>query len=230
MLVKSGPGYERTKSCQGYLNLPHLALTLQGFGHSPERSGFGDTLLIRDTHNPVFEVAVSVDQAGILEYWAGPKLKYSFPKCVTFDSKLDTDLFEFAKAKTFPTGLCFSPDGKRFATLSADRKVRVFTFLTGKLNRVFDETLQRFSELQQVKQQLPNMEFGRRMAAERDLEKSDALNLANIVYDESGHFVMYSTMLGVKVVNLYTNKMVGIIGKPENLRPLKLALFQVTPT
>nr|CAD7264168.1 unnamed protein product [Timema shepardi] len=181
-------------------------------------------------HNPVFEVAVSVDQAGILEYWAGPKLKYSFPKCVTFESKLDTDLFEFAKAKTFPTGLCFSPDGKRFATLSADRKVRVFTFLTGKLNRVFDETLQRFSELQQVKQQLPNMEFGRRMAAERDLEKSDALNLANIVYDESGHFVMYSTMLGVKVVNLYTNKMVGIIGKPENLRPLKLALFQVTPT
>nr|CAD7264169.1 unnamed protein product [Timema shepardi] len=278
MLVKSGPGYERTKSCQGYLNLPDLPLTLQGFGHSPEQSGFGDTLfgydslLIRDTvfqhssigceglvtrtldsmvmywvafnsflerewkttlfhsilveHNPVFEVAVSVDQAGILEYWAGPKLKYSFPKCVTFESKLDTDLFEFAKAKTFPTGLCFSPDGKRFATLSADRKVRVFTFLTGKLNRVFDETLQRFSELQQVKQQLPNMEFGRRMAAERDLEKSDALNLANIVYDESGHFVMYSTMLGVKVVNLYTNKMVGIIGKPENLRPLKLALFQ----
>nr|CAD7417787.1 unnamed protein product [Timema cristinae] len=74
-------------------------------------------------HNPVFEVAVSVDQAGILEYWAGPKLKYNFPKCVTFDSKLDTDLFEFAKAKTFPTGLCFSPDGKRFATLSADRKI-----------------------------------------------------------------------------------------------------------
>nr|CAD7417786.1 unnamed protein product [Timema cristinae] len=29
----------RTKSCQG-----HLPLTLQGFGHSPERSGFGDTL------------------------------------------------------------------------------------------------------------------------------------------------------------------------------------------
>nr|CAD7611134.1 unnamed protein product [Timema genevievae] len=119
---------------------------------------------------------------------------------------------------------------KQSDVASALLNVRVFTFLTGKLNRVFDETLQRFSELQQVKQQLPNMEFGRRMAAERDLEKSDALNLANIVYDESGHFVMYSTMLGVKVVNLYTNKMVGIIGKPENLRPLKLALFQVTPT
>ncbi|KAJ8872192.1 hypothetical protein PR048_025794 [Dryococelus australis] len=177
-------------------------------------------------YNPVYEVAVSVDQAGILEYWTGPKSDCKFPKCVKFDSKLDTDLFEFAKAKTYPTGLCFSPDGSQFGTLSGDRKVRVFKFLTGKLTRVLDESLQRFSELQQVRQQLPNMEFGRRMAAERDLEKSDAMSLANIVFDESGHFVLYGTMLGVKVVNLYSNRLMHIIGKPENLRPLQLALFQ----
>jgi hypothetical protein len=42
---------------------------------------------------------------------------------VLFESKLDTDLFEFAKSKTFPTGLSFSPNGKIFATLSGDRKV-----------------------------------------------------------------------------------------------------------
>ena len=42
------------------------------------------------------------------------------------------------------------------------------------------------------------MEFGRRMAAERDLEKSDAFNYANIEFDESENFVLYSTMLGVK--------------------------------
>lgn len=41
-------------------------------------------------------------------------------------------------------------------------QVRVFNFQTGKLSRVFDESLQRFSELQQVTLQLPNMEFGRR--------------------------------------------------------------------
>ncbi|XP_063239129.1 peptidylprolyl isomerase domain and WD repeat-containing protein 1 [Bacillus rossius redtenbacheri] len=177
-------------------------------------------------YNPVFEAAVSVDQAGIVEYWTGPKTEYRFPKCARFDSKLDTDLFEFARAKTFPTGLSFSPDGKRFATLAGDRKVRVFSFLTGKLSRVLDESLQRFSELQQVRQQLPNMEFGRRMAAERDLEKSDAVGLANIVFDESGHFVMYGTMLGVKVVNLHGNKLARVLGKPENLRPLQLALYQ----
>lgn len=60
------------------------------------------------------------------------------------------------------TGLAFSPDGKRFATLSTDRKVRVFKFLTGKLIRVFDETLPRFQEMQQTNQAMPNMEFGRR--------------------------------------------------------------------
>ena len=31
-----------------------------------------------------------------------------------------------------------------------------------------------------MKQQLPNMEFGRRLAAERDLEKSEAFHLCNI--------------------------------------------------
>ena len=50
----------------------------------------------------------------------------------------------------------------------------MFKFLTGKLYKVIDESLKQFTELQQMKQQLPNMEFGRRLAAERDLEKSDA--------------------------------------------------------
>jgi peptidylprolyl isomerase domain and WD repeat-containing protein 1 len=41
-------------------------------------------------------------------------------------------------------------------------QVRVFKFQTGKLSKVFDESLQRFSELQQERLVLPNMEFGRR--------------------------------------------------------------------
>ncbi|KAK0090875.1 hypothetical protein PV325_000041 [Microctonus aethiopoides] len=176
-------------------------------------------------YNPVYESCISIDQAGILEYWTGPKTEYRFPKCVRFESKLDTDLFEFAKNKTYPCGLAISPDGKRFATLSGDRKVRIFNFLTGKLYRIFDESLQRFTELQQMTQQLPNMEFGRRMAMERDLDKTQT-NLGNIIFDESGYMIMYSTMLGIKLVNLYTNRCIRIIGKPENLRPMQLALFQ----
>lgn len=116
------------------------------------------------TYNSRYETIVSVDQAGILEYWTGAKTDYKFPaKIVSFESKLDTDLYEFAKNKTIVSGLAFSPDGKRFATLSTDRKVRVFTFLIGKLIRVFDEALARYQEIQQTKHALPNMEFGRKL-------------------------------------------------------------------
>lgn len=79
-----------------------------------------------------------------------------------------SDLYEFAKSKTIVSGLAFSSNGKRFATLSTDRKVRVFTFATGKLIRAFDETLPRFHEMQQSSKLIPNMEFGRKYVSQFD--------------------------------------------------------------
>ncbi|XP_015779408.1 PREDICTED: peptidylprolyl isomerase domain and WD repeat-containing protein 1-like [Acropora digitifera] len=180
-------------------------------------------------YNAGFDVTISADEAGIIEYWSGIKNDLGFPSNVDFEYKTDTDLFEFVMCKTIPTSLTFSPDGKMFATLATDRKVRVFRFLTGKKTRVFDESLQVFSEMQQQKQQLPDMEFGRRMATERDLEKTDTLRLSNVVFDESGHFLLYATMLGVKVINLHTNRCVRTIGKMENVRFVHLALHQGKP-
>lgn len=177
-------------------------------------------------YNAVFDVVVSADEVGMIEYWCGTKNDFQTPTCVNFTSKLDTDLFEFVKHKTFPRCMAISPNGLQFATLGADKKVRVFKFLTGKLTRVFDESLQHYTELQQRKQQIPNMEFGRRLALERDVEKGGALAVCNLLYDESGYFLLYATMLGVKIVNLYNNRLVRTIGKPENLRLLNLALFQ----
>ncbi|KAK2569577.1 Peptidylprolyl isomerase domain and WD repeat-containing protein 1 [Acropora cervicornis] len=180
-------------------------------------------------YNAGFDVTISADEAGIIEYWSGIKNDLGFPSNVDFEYKTDTDLFEFVMCKTIPISLTFSPDGKMFATLATDRKVRVFRFLTGKKTRVFDESLQVFSEMQQQKQQLPDMEFGRRMATERDLEKTDTLRLSNVVFDESGHFLLYATMLGVKVINLHTNRCVRTIGKMENVRFVHLALHQGKP-
>ncbi|XP_041356823.1 peptidylprolyl isomerase domain and WD repeat-containing protein 1-like isoform X2 [Gigantopelta aegis] len=177
-------------------------------------------------YNPVFEVAVSVDSGGMIEYWTGPNTDYQFPTRVQWSYKMDTDLYEFVKCKTIPISIAFSPNGKFMATLATDRKVRIFKFLTGKLNKVLDESLKQFTQLQQNKQQLPNMEFGRRLALERDFEKSDSFSLCNIVFDETGNFLLYATMLGIKVLNLYTNRLVRILGKPENCRFVHLALFQ----
>ncbi|KAJ1209584.1 hypothetical protein NDU88_004958 [Pleurodeles waltl] len=176
--------------------------------------------------NSIYKVVVSADKTGMIEYWTGPPQEYKFPKNVHWEYKTDTDLYEFAKCKAYLTSMCFSPDGKKLATIGSDRKVRIFRFLTGKLMRVFDESLSMFTELQQMRQQLPDMEFGRRMAVERELEKVDAIRLINIIFDETGHFVLYGTMLGIKVINVETNRCVRILGKQENVRILQLAMFQ----
>lgn len=178
-------------------------------------------------YNLPFETVISVDKNGILEYWQNSKHDYKFPqKLVAFESKLDTSLFEFAKNKALVTGLAVSPEGRRFATISNDRKVRVFQFNTGKLIRVLDEALTTYTQMQQTPHALPNMEFGRRMAVERDLDKSEFSTNNNILFDVSGHFIMYPTMLGIKVINIDTNRCVSILGKTDNIRPLHIALFQ----
>lgn len=138
------------------------------------------------------------------------------------------DLFEFAKCKTLVMGLSVSQDGKRFVTISTDRKVRIFQFITGKLIRVYDEALVTYSQMQQGLHALPNMEFGRRMATERDLDKSDFNMFNNIIFDCSGHFVLYATLMGIKMINIETNRCVNILGKTDNIRPLHLGLFQVS--
>ena len=47
-------------------------------------------------YNPVYDIALSSDKAGMIEYWSGQKLGYKFPaKQLKFQYKTDTDLFEF---------------------------------------------------------------------------------------------------------------------------------------
>lgn len=42
-------------------------------------------------YNPVYEMTISIDKAGILEYWLGARQDFKFPsKLVNFESKLDT--------------------------------------------------------------------------------------------------------------------------------------------
>jgi hypothetical protein len=37
----------------------------------------------------------------MIEYWTGPRSDYKFPINVHFDSKMDTDLYEFVKVGCF---------------------------------------------------------------------------------------------------------------------------------
>ncbi|CAH8283507.1 unnamed protein product [Eruca vesicaria subsp. sativa] len=49
----------------------------------------------------------------------------------------------------------------------------------------------------------------------------------NAVFDESSNFLIYATLLGIKIVNLHTNTVARILGKVEsNERYLRVALYQ----
>lgn len=46
---------------------------------------------------------------------------------------------------------------------------------------------------------LEAIDFGRRMAVEREIEKTENVPQPNAVFDESSNFLIYATLLGIKV-------------------------------
>lgn len=133
-----------------------------------------------------FNTVVSVDGLGMVEYWS-PEEPFSLPTNLDFEMKSQTDLYEFRKKKSVPTCLTFSADGLSFVTMSfPDRQVRLFKFLTGKKFREYDESLHVISEMQQAGTsiyKLDDMEFGRRLAVEKELEKSSYSRFVNASKD-----------------------------------------------
>lgn len=116
--------------------------------HTIEKLHYHPVNLIK--YNHVFEIAVSTDKMGMLEYWSGARNDYEFPKNVAFESKMETDLYEFAKAKTIVLNIEFNKTGRVMATISKDRKIRIFNMLTGKITKTIDESLEVYSTIQQV--------------------------------------------------------------------------------
>lgn len=47
--------------------------------------------------------------------------------------------------------------------------------------------------------QLEAIDFGRRMAVEKEIEKTETAPQPNAVFDESSNFLIYPTLLGIKV-------------------------------
>ena len=256
--------------------------------------------------------AISIDAKGVIEYWnadpdavtcattggggdgssgdvvplGGPLPHGSHVFSPKFRFKSETDLFDIAKARACPLGIAVSPTGACFAVTATDGKVRVFGFSTGKLARVYDESVTMYSEALASATAaaaatvaslpgsdggapgapssstssaatvvttgtvfgVPLVEFSKRLAAEKDLQASTlaALRAFTIkpaaaagvasssaaaksqppsgasaaaaatlsspppwcppAFDDSGVFLLYSTILGIKIVNTVTNK------------------------
>lgn len=137
--------------------------------------------------------------------------------------------------------LAMSPAGDSFAILSLPKlTMTTFTFKTGKIHRQYDESLEATQEMQQAAptgRKLDDMELGRRLAVERDLERSalEAVQgastgtVGSAAWSEEGKLLLYPTLLGIKVVNTVTNKVVRLLGRDETVRFTNLALYQGVP-
>uniref|UniRef100_A0A1J3HHU1 peptidylprolyl isomerase n=1 Tax=Noccaea caerulescens TaxID=107243 RepID=A0A1J3HHU1_NOCCA len=202
------------------------------------RSGSNEPIASKEIHscpikvmkyNPVSDSMISGDTKGIIEYWSPATLQFPEDE-VNFKLKSDTNLFEILKCKTSISAIEVSPDGKQFSVTSPDRRIRVFWFRTGKLRRVYDESLETAQALQRSDAPLYRLEaidFGRRMAVEKELEKTESAPQPNAVFDESSNFLIYATLLGIKIINLHTNTVARILGKVESSeRYLRVALYQ----
>lgn len=181
--------------------------------------------------NDAYDCTVSADESGMIEYWS-PSQNFEKPDGV-FDMKSTTNLFDFKKSKSVPSSITMSPSGHQFATFSfPDRQVRVFDFVTGRLYRKYDESLETITDMQQAGtalQKLDEVEFGRRLAVERELANAATIPKINVIFDESGHFVLYGSLHGTKCINTFTNRVVRVFGKEEPFRSLNLAMYQGQP-
>ncbi|KAF8543640.1 hypothetical protein BDD12DRAFT_773629 [Trichophaea hybrida] len=183
--------------------------------------------------NDKYNCVVSCDEGGMVEYWSPrPERDFEKPDNV-FEYKSSTGLFEFKKSKSTPTSLTISPTQESFATFSyPDRLIRVFDFPSAKLTRTYDESLPSLTTLQQASSssnKLPDLEFGRRMALESSLGSAE-LQKANIIFDETGNFIIFGSFSGIRIRNLSTNKNIRILGREETIRPMNIAVYQGAPS
>ena len=119
----------------------------------------------------------------MVEYWT-PHGDYEKPNDV-FEYKSSTNLFDFKKAKSVPTSLTISPTSTQFATFSLpDRQIRVFDFASAKLLRTYDESIETLTTMQQAGtavQKLEDVDFGKRLAVEREIEGPASKNKINVI-------------------------------------------------
>jgi len=190
-------------------------------------------MILRYNHG--FDCCISVDVKGFVEYWNPDD--GALPSCVQFKSKFQTDTIDFWKNQCQVTSLEISPNSKMFASLSTDNKFRVFDFCSGKVLFELDESLA-FYEAQQMDEnsmfKCDPFIYGQRMDKEKKVQKEIASNpyicTSQIQWTSSSLFVLYSSLLGIKVVNVVTKRVVKLIGNGEaNLRFINIALFEGIP-
>ena len=71
-------------------------------------------------------------------------------------------------------------------------------------------------------------DFDKRLIIEKEMDKYiNIIPPLNIQFDETNNYIFYSSILGIKLINFKTNRLIKILGKNESAeRFLTLNLFQ----
>jgi len=155
---------------------------------------------------------------------------------ISFDSKMNTDLYSLLKKKICAVSLAISPTGTHFAVYGSDRKVRLFEYHSGKSIVQYDERMKVYDK-QVAKRQasgdsadngMDAIDYGNRAAREREMGDTTILNMISkvsyqecgnqslcIQFDPTGRYLVLPTVIGIKVIEWSTNKCRKIIGKGD---------------
>ena len=164
--------------------------------------------------NWIYETIISTDNIGMIEYWSN-KDNYDLPdKYIKFSLKVETDLYNLSELKKPIISLTISPNGKLFSLFSND-KFYIFDFLTGKIKYEINENPKQYFQ----EKEIPEIEKEIRKYIEN-------LPSPNIQFDESNNYIYYPTPIGIKLIELKSNKLITILGKKENERFININLFQ----
>ena len=178
-------------------------------------------------YNPIFDACISIDDTGVIEYW---DMNGDLPQGLEFCYKVQTDLYTIAQQKELALSLSISPNGRLFCIYTLSRKLRVFDYLTGKLRSTFSEAYEDYQDIQNLpnsEHRLERIEFHRRMALEKDIDKSREKIIPT--WDESSGILIYGSYIGIKFVEVSSGRRLRVIGKEETARFIQLSLFQGIP-
>ncbi|CAN8069331.1 unnamed protein product [Agarophyton chilense] len=182
--------------------------------------------LTRATYNHAYSAIISIDEANVIDYWAVKRQGNSYHTSVDipqleFRSKLRTDLFYFARNALVATSMDVSSRGSQFAVADHQGKIHIFHFLTGHLRSVIDLSLPsiRAGLTSNAYENfgLNRRNIDNRLEAERVLKKHEQLQSQNnVVFDETGKYVLYATVLGIHLIHVSSCTTVIIYGLNEH--------------
>lgn len=190
-------------------------------------SGLHRTPITCLSYSTSLDICISVESNGNVEYWrydgdeTKPKVEGLNPHM--FELKSKTDLFTFRKNKSTPSSITISNDGLKFACYTfPDRQLYVFSILSGKIISQYDESLATIREMQdgETAYYVPEQsDFESRFTVEQEIDSCIPS------FDPSDTFLMYPSLLGIKIVSIRNHKIVRMYGHKDNLRFSQVLLF-----